>query len=172
MPICVKCNKEKDVSSFYFRKDNLKNRAECKDCTRCITKKNFLKKKDDPDFILKERERGNDKYNRLYKSSLFDRYFKYIDGEKWKDKFPEKTKAADSTKSIRKDGHHCHHWSYLQQHRKDVIYLTPSQHMKSHRFIIYDQERMMYRRFDTNELLDTKEKHEAYIKMCIKTKED
>ena len=44
--------------------------------------------------------------------------------------------------------------------------------MKAHRFIVYDQERMMYRRYDTNELLDTKEKHESFILFCIENKED
>jgi hypothetical protein len=65
-----------------------------------------------------------------------------------------------------------HHWSYNEEHFKDVIWLTKKEHMKGHRFIIYDQERKMYRRIDTNELLDTKEKHERWIKYCIENKED
>ena len=44
--------------------------------------------------------------------------------------------------------------------------------MKAHRFLIYDQERMMYRRYDTNVLLDTKEAHETFIKLCIDMQED
>ena len=44
--------------------------------------------------------------------------------------------------------------------------------MKAHRFIIYDQERFMYRRFDNNILLDTKENHEAFILECIQNQED
>ena len=40
-------------------------------------------------------------------------------------------------------------------------------HNTAHRFIIYDQERMMYRRIDTLELLDTKEKHYDFIKEKI-----
>lgn len=44
--------------------------------------------------------------------------------------------------------------------------------MKGHRFIIYDQERKMYRRFDNNILLDTKEAHYQFIQYCIATFED
>jgi len=44
--------------------------------------------------------------------------------------------------------------------------------MKGHRFLVYDQERMMYRRYDTNELLDTKEIHLEFITDCIKNKKD
>jgi hypothetical protein len=44
--------------------------------------------------------------------------------------------------------------------------------MKGHRFIVYDQERKMYRRFDNNELLDNKKSHEIFIKWCIENKED
>lgn len=65
-----------------------------------------------------------------------------------------------------------HHWSYNVEHYKDIIWLTKKQHKKGHRFLIYDQERMMYRRYDTNELLDTKESHEEFMRWCIENKED
>lgn len=63
-------------------------------------------------------------------------------------------------------------WSYNDSHVLEVIELTKKHHMKAHRFLVYDQERMMYRRYDTNELLDTKEKHEQFILWCIDSKED
>lgn len=65
-----------------------------------------------------------------------------------------------------------HHWNYNRDHYKDVIWLTKKHHMKAHRFIIYDQEQMKYRRFDTGELLDTKERHENFIRHCIESKKD
>jgi hypothetical protein len=65
-----------------------------------------------------------------------------------------------------------HHWSYNEEHYKDLIFVTKKHHMKAHRFIIYDQERMMYRRCDTGELLNTKEKHQSFIFYCIENKED
>ena len=44
-------------------------------------------------------------------------------------------------------------------------------HIKAHRFIIYDQERMMYRRLD-GVLLDKKEKHFEYILEKIENEPD
>lgn len=78
------------------------------------------------------------------------------------------------SRSLKKpfEGAEKHHWSYNEEHYKDVIWLSKKQHMKGHRFIIYDQERMMYRRYDNNVLLDTKEAHESFIKNCIETEED
>ena len=70
------------------------------------------------------------------------------------------------------EGAEKHHWSYNIEHAKDVIWLSKKDHMKSHRFIIYDQERFMYRRFDTNILLDTKESHLEFINYCILNYED
>ncbi len=65
-----------------------------------------------------------------------------------------------------------HHWSYNLEHVKDVIWLTKKDHNKAHRFIIYDQERFMYRRYDNNILLDTIESHETFIRACIVNEED
>ena len=52
----------------------------------------------------------------------------------------------------------------------DVIELSILEHNKLHRYIIYDQERMMYRRCDNNVLLDTKEAH-LFFYNTLKSKE-
>ena len=65
-----------------------------------------------------------------------------------------------------------HHWSYNDEHFKDVIWLSKKEHNKAHRFIVYDQERKMYRNCFTNVLLDTKQSHETFIKYCITNQED
>ena len=64
-------------------------------------------------------------------------------------------------------GMHKHHWSYNIEHAKDVVLLTPSDHAKAHRFIVYDQEQMMYRRIDNMELLYSKDSHVNYINEII-----
>ena len=64
-----------------------------------------------------------------------------------------------------------HHWSYNEEHYKDVIHLTKKEHSKAHRFIIYDQERMMYRNLE-GILLETKERHLKYILEKIEKEED
>ena len=64
-----------------------------------------------------------------------------------------------------------HHWSYQKNHAKDMIDMTPKDHAKAHRFLVYDQERMMYRNLD-GVLLDTRERHETYIRHMIEVMED
>jgi hypothetical protein len=89
---------------------------------------------------------------------------------RYKDKYPEKFIARNLSQKIKSTLGHKHHWSYNIEHAKDVIDMTIQNHSKAHRFIIYDQERMMYRRYDTNELLDTRESHLDFITFCIKNK--
>jgi len=61
-----------------------------------------------------------------------------------------------------------HHWSYNIEHAKDVIFLGSANHSYLHRFLIYDQERFMFRcvvsagDYIKGELLDTKERHIEY----------
>ena len=55
-----------------------------------------------------------------------------------------------------------HHWSYREEHWKDVIYLTRSEHRKIHHIIIYNQAEKMFCTKD-GRLLDTKLKHIIFI---------
>lgn len=164
---CTKCLIEKDQSEFYFRKDNNKYRSDCKECVKAVSKKSYHEKYEDEEYRKKESIRKRDFYRDNKSVSLFDRRHLFDPNLTYKQRFPEKDKATNSTKSIRRAGFHCHHWSYRLEHHKDVIYLTQPMHIKAHRYIIYDPERYMYRRYDTNELLDTKESHEAFILTCL-----
>lgn len=170
--ICFKCNVKKPLDFFYAHpamKDGHLNK--CKECNKKDVSKNYETNKSVEGFIEKERKRGRNKYHRLYvgtgkaKPESNKRYF---------EKYPEKQRANSASSSILKpfEGAEKHHWSYNKEHYKDVIFLTKKHHNKAHRFIIYDQEQMMYRRCDNNILLDTKEAHELFIKECIETKED
>ena len=74
-------------------------------------------------------------------------------------KYPEKYKARNKSQRIPcQKGNQLHHWSYNEEHYKDVIELSVSDHALLHRNMIYDQERMMYRNTD-GILLDAKESH-------------
>lgn len=145
----------------------------CKDCTRKDVKEHSLYlKKNDPDYLEKEKKRGRLKYHRLYKGVKPNKQLRGIARKRWANKYPEKEKAKCVSSKIKSINGNNHHWSYRQEHWKDVIDLTVKNHSKAHRFIIYDQEQMMYRRIDNMELLDTREKHLKWILHCIETRED
>jgi len=143
----------------------------CKSCNKKDVNENYLINITKEGFIEKERKRGRGKYHRLYEGKIKSISLSL---KKWQLKYPEKRKAQGSCGNLKKpfDKAEKHHWSYNEEHYKDVIWLTKKEHMKGHRFIVYDQERMMYRRHDNNVLLDTIEAHTNFLMDCIANFED
>lgn len=76
-------------------------------------------------------------------------------------KYPEKAAVRGKAKHIK--GFEAHHWSYNKEHQTDVIYVRPEEHYVLHRFLTYLPDRMIYQT-RKGEMLDTREKHEAFIK--------
>jgi hypothetical protein len=172
--ICFKCSLVKELSEFYKHKKMLDGHLnKCKDCVKKYSKENWEKKSKDENWLKSERKRNREKFYRLnysekHKQSTEERY-KSLQLQRFK--FPEKYKARNKSQKIISINGHNHHWSYNEEHAIDVIDLTIKNHLKAHRFIIYDQERMMYRTLD-GVLLDTKERHLNYIMEKIKNEED
>lgn len=169
---CFKCGIVKPLTEFYAHSqmaDGYVNK--CKECNKKDVKGNYTVNKEKEGYIENERKRGRQKYHRLYVGTS---KAKPKNNERWAEKYPEKIKCASLSSSLKKpfEGAEKHHWSYNIEHAKDVIWLSKKHHMKAHRFIVYDQERFMYRRFDTNVLLDTKEAHRDFIQICIVKEED
>ncbi len=164
---CFKCNQVKPLSEYYKHAqmgDGHLNK--CKSCTRQDVKKQYDINILSPELYEKEKQRQREKYYRL---SYKEKHKRTPEQKKqimkrYEDRYPEK-KACRSLCSQLKPktkGNNLHHWSYNTIHAKSVIELSQKDHFTAHRFLVYDQERMMYRTTE-GVLLDTKESHEAYI---------
>jgi len=168
---CIICGETKQLSAFYKHKamaDGHLNK--CKDCCKEQNKLREIELRKDPEWIKKEKERAREKYYRLgyknkHKPTPED---KKIAIQRYKDKYPEKHNAKNKTSHLKPliKGNHLHHWSYNEEHVKDVIELTEKNHNIIHRYMKYDQKIMMYKTL-SNAVLDTREKHEKYINQFI-----
>lgn len=182
--ICFKCKVEKPIIDFYKHSKMSDGHVnKCKTCNKNDIHKNYEDNVKKEGWIEKEQKRGREKYHRLnYKETRKIEDYKEIYEKitkKHRKQFPEKYKAHNKLAYEVKSGkililinNHAHHWSYNEEHYYDIIILTEKEHNKVHRFLIYDQERFMYRRSDTYELLDGKEKHKSFIDFVLTTKED
>lgn len=145
MQTCFKCKRTLPLSDFYVHSKMANGHlGKCKDCTRADTKKRTDALRSSPEWVEKEgrRYREKDKKRRIT--------------------HPEKCIAKNAAKSIPcANGFDRHHWSYNAEHNKDVICIPESMHHLVHRYMVYDQERMMYRRLDGT-LIDSREAAIAY----------
>lgn len=166
---CIICGISKELSEFYKHpamSDGHVNK--CKTCCKAQSITRYQIKMGDPDFVQKERSRcfAKNRKRRTSKKPILPRAPKH-QGEAWRRhfaKFPEKYHAAQLAQSVKVlfPGNHKHHWSYREEHARDIIELTPADHKKAHYHIYYDQEHFAFRTVE-GDLLNSKNKHIDFI---------
>jgi len=170
MKTCIDCKNKKPLEDFYKHPEMSDGHLGC--CKNCMKHKQKLRVKrlsKNKEWLESERARHREKSKRLSKNwkKPTNQYRKRMTIN-YRVKYPEKAMAHSAVQHIKcKKGFEKHHWSYFKEHCKDVIVLSIGEHSTIHRFIIYDQERLQFRRCDTMELLDTKKTHEKYIKNVL-----
>lgn len=158
--VCFKCETMKPLSEYYKHKqmgDGLLGK--CKDCTKNDTKQQTEINTSTPEGLEKERERHRSKYHRL----------NYIESQKIWDK-NKPWKNSNVYKGLRKKYYkdldrslELHHWNYNDEYLTDVFILNIRDHKNLHNSLSLDIEKRMFY-LEDGVYLDTKEKHENYIK--------
>lgn len=154
--ICFKCRRELPLSNFYRHPrmaDGHLNK--CKECAKADVHGNYLKNIDNPDCVERERERGRNKYQRLYKGKI--------------QKTQHDGKAKDARRYIERrvgrlpEDVELHHWNYNFPYK--VFQLSRRHHARLHKLIVFDEESQCFSY--NGKLILTKEEHEAIIKKVM-----
>lgn len=156
MKKCIVCLTDKPIDQFYKQtamRSGTTNK--CKDCFKAQVKARQAILSKNPEWREKERLRSREKYRRLGpgKSSKEQKRTYEL---KRKERYPEKFRAKSLSQLIDGKGLHKHHWNYGEGFEKDIFFVSIKQHNAIHKVMIYDQERMMYRKLN-GELLDSRE---------------
>jgi len=162
--VCKKCGKTLPLSAFYTHITCVNGHVgQCKECFRIYKKERYAVLRLNPRWFEQEAKRKRETQRGTDWKNIPPTYEQQKESRiKYRKQFPEKYHAAIACQQlVREKGFVLHHWSYNTDHQKDVISMNTRQHGLVHRFMLYDQERMMYRRMDGT-LIDSREAAIAY----------
>ena len=153
---CFKCGVTKLVTEFYKHSGMADNRLnKCKSCTRADVEVRRSLKAQDPEWAFNEAER-----HRLKSIKQRDSGYKSPNPKKQMGGYKKKACSAVSRIPC-PEGFQKHHWSYNDEHWKDVFIVTITLHAKIHRYTKYDPDMKMYRTVHGT-LLDSRELAKKY----------
>jgi len=153
---CFKCGETKPLVDFYKHAGMADGHlGKCRKCARVDAVERRKKLEQDPVWVAKETKRVREKARRMRKGP----YGKIV------------THAHNQTRSLKVEGKELHHWSYQEEHLKDVVMLTRKDHRKIHRYIKMDEFHLQFRTL-RGVLLDTREAAEAEYKRILTEEED
>lgn len=150
--VCFKCNKQKPITEFYKHKQmSLGVVNKCKECNKNDVRKDYYRKSENEEWVLKERERAKEKYRRL----------NYKDLPKQKHLNNAKLKNVHQKLKLPK-GFEAHHWNYNSGFEENIFVLKTKEHRQAHRYLILNKELLIFSDLQGN-LLDSREKHFEYL---------
>lgn len=122
----------------------------CKECTKKDTADRVAVKRLDIVWLAQETERQRRKARRMHYTR------------------PEQSEARNACRKMGKSRYyHWHHWSYRKEHHTDVFRIRRDHHTKLHEHLVYDVDSLCFAVVGTGELLNTREKHEAFIRSVV-----
>lgn len=162
--VCILCGITKNLEDFYQHKQmKLGVDSKCKECVKCRASKRYQILSLNADFIENERLRHRLKYKTCnYRSKQ----------KEWDENKP--WKKTTIYKSLNKklnlpSGLEVHHWNYNDDFLEDVFILSRIEHKRLHQYLNLDLEKRLFYLSDGT-LLDTREKHLAFINNLDKNK--
>lgn len=188
--VCTKCKEKKSVNDYHKQKKGKYGvTSVCKVCKSEIKKRDWKVTKNDKELYQVHKERVAEHYRKKSKDKKWmerkrkaqrkicrkDYARKYYNDnreayrvykKRTRKRYPEKEKARRATINMKIDGKHLHHWSYNEEHYTCVIPLSPLDHAKIYRFLIYDNNSFYFKDSKGN-LLNTRNKHLEYINSIL-----